>query len=301
MSVKIFGIGTMKTGTSSLGHFLERNGLKKYEDWTMGAILEDPETLLKSVNKYEVFEDFPWQIIYKEAYRIYPDAYFILTVRDSPEEWFNSMYRHVLKDGPNQQSKHFYGYYCPSHKNREDFIRQYIDNNAEIIDFFSNKPGKLLVLPTSEPNKVKKLEEFLQMRFIKCKEYPHSNAQKKIEENQSFPVVYSEEISHLLFEVKDAIIRGKVDYTKLNPTVYKIEQSSLSEEAKNKTKMWDYFIKFILNLASKLDYSPIIVYFIENFNIDHKMKLDKNKRTLKDYAKWNRNKKLMSYLKQLDP
>lgn len=101
---KIFCISMQRSGTSSVGDFLEQWGLKRIGHqlsrkqgwsnyWYNGnyeAIFSDP-----TFQQYEVFEDDPFWCpdFYKYVYHRVPDSRFILLYRDS-DAWFKSMIRH---------------------------------------------------------------------------------------------------------------------------------------------------------------------------------------------------------------
>jgi len=101
--VKIFGIGLNKTGTTTLGYCFRELGfnhksydlklLKHYHNNNM-----DP--IFKTVNQFDVFEDWPWPLLYKMLDKKYNNARFILTVRKDPETWYGSLRKHADRTGP---------------------------------------------------------------------------------------------------------------------------------------------------------------------------------------------------------
>lgn len=101
---KIFCLSMQRTGTSSIGDFLEQFGLSRVgsqisnksrwpHHWLAGnfdAILDDPQFI-----EADVLEDDPWWFpeFYKFAYHKFPGSRFILLERDS-DSWFRSMISH---------------------------------------------------------------------------------------------------------------------------------------------------------------------------------------------------------------
>lgn len=109
MPLKVIGVGFGRTGTHSLKLALEKLGYSKcyhMEELIMHhphkiSYWEDAR-LDKEINWEELFEgyqaavDFPANAHYKKYLEIYPDAKFILTVRD-PESWYNSFNNTIIK------------------------------------------------------------------------------------------------------------------------------------------------------------------------------------------------------------
>lgn len=101
---KVFCLSMQRSGTSSVGDFLEQWGFKRVghqlsrsKNWTThwlngnyGAIFEDP-----LFTQNDVFEDDPWWCpdFFKYVYHRVPNSKFILLTRDS-DAWFKSMISH---------------------------------------------------------------------------------------------------------------------------------------------------------------------------------------------------------------
>ena len=178
--MKIFGIGLNKTGTTSLGHYFQNMGYLSYCNWTAKmlrmALNNDPE-MYEIIDKFDVFQDWPWPIIYKRLYNKYSDAKFILTLRNTPEEWFISFCNHSHKMGRQITRKIIYGYDYPSEENKKEHIEFYNNHNNDVIEFFKNKKNKkdkLLILKTNDINKEQKICDFIKIPYNNIK-YPHSN------------------------------------------------------------------------------------------------------------------------------
>ena len=103
---KIFCISMQRSGTTSVGFFLERWGLKHLSRpvamqnklfWTRHVLDQNYKRVFSSefFDKYEVFEDDPFWLrdFYKILHKKFPGSKFILLERDS-SSWFKSMIRH---------------------------------------------------------------------------------------------------------------------------------------------------------------------------------------------------------------
>lgn len=97
----IFVIGTYKTGTTSMHHFFEGNGLRHL---TINTFVKrryasgDLDYLDFLVTRYHSFDDNPWHKldVIDRYMRREGDFRFILTTRD-PQAWFDSYVRHNLR------------------------------------------------------------------------------------------------------------------------------------------------------------------------------------------------------------
>jgi hypothetical protein len=82
---KVFGIGFHRTGTTTLQTALETLGYtvvrmrsKEWEAYTA----EDFGSINEAVKEFDGFRDMPWPLFYETLAEIYPNAKFILTLRD---------------------------------------------------------------------------------------------------------------------------------------------------------------------------------------------------------------------------
>ena len=101
---KIFCLSFHKTGTTSFHRFMAANGLASIHgaQWLNGgnyqpfleAGKDDRERVAKFLEQflehYEAFSDTPYNAIYPQLARKYPDAFFVLVTRDL-ESWWNSI------------------------------------------------------------------------------------------------------------------------------------------------------------------------------------------------------------------
>jgi 3'-phosphoadenosine 5'-phosphosulfate (PAPS) 3'-phosphatase len=149
--MKIFGIGLSKTGTTSLAHALEILGYKTrdypglvhYAPGDLGSIDGD---LLAA---YDALTDTPIPSFYRELDARYPDAKFILTIRDA-EGWLKSckkQFTQKLADKQNEAHNQLFMdlYGCTVFD--EQKYRAGYDRFVEGAQaYFSDRPGKLLVM-----------------------------------------------------------------------------------------------------------------------------------------------------------
>ncbi|PKQ46352.1 sulfotransferase family protein [Confluentibacter flavum] len=187
--MKVFGIGLNKTGTKSLSKALtilgyrdslaldwELRYTKSENRWELTKFwyennLDPIISLAKTKNN---FEDWPWPLVYKDMYQEFNDAKFILTIRKSPEVWYNSLCKHAKTISDNKFEKLIYGYYMP-HDFKKEHIDFYNNHNKSVIDFFNkNAPEKLLVMCFEEGDGWEKLCGFLNQKNNNS-EFPHVN------------------------------------------------------------------------------------------------------------------------------
>ena len=91
---KVIGVRFHKTGTKTLGQSLRLLGYNHISfDKNFLLLYYQNETgaLLKLMEFYDSFEDWPWPYLYKEAYEKFPESKFILTTRKNEEVWFKSL------------------------------------------------------------------------------------------------------------------------------------------------------------------------------------------------------------------
>ena len=181
MGRKIFGIGIGRTATSSLSYALMQLGIKT---WHAPAML-NRENMVNYTQKFDALTDL-WSVTdigFKELYEMFPNALYILTLRES-KSWLNST-KYYKKLG--SISKWFPGYKEMQNKIKLLSIKYYEDYNASVIEFFKNKPNKLLIMNIPKGNGWKKLctcleldeplEPFphiseIYLHFYQCFKYP---------------------------------------------------------------------------------------------------------------------------------
>jgi FkbM family methyltransferase len=145
---KVFGIGLGKTGTTSLAEAFEALGFRhappqvplllQYREGRIGEIVAEAEP-------WESFDDFPWPLVYRELAEAYPDARFVLTLRESPEAWIESLVAHAGRTGESVFKEIAYGYALPF-GHEEHHLDLYRRHEADVRAFFADRPDRLLVV-----------------------------------------------------------------------------------------------------------------------------------------------------------
>lgn len=149
--MKIFGIGLSKTGTTSLANALEILGYKTrdypgllhYSPGDLGSI--DGSLL----DAYDALTDTPIPSFYRELDARYPDAKFILTIRDA-ESWLKSckkQFTQKLADKQNEaHNRLFMDLYGCTVFDEQKFSAGYDRFIEGVHAHFRDRPGKLLVM-----------------------------------------------------------------------------------------------------------------------------------------------------------
>ena len=179
-SLKVFCVGSHKTGTSSIHHFFKRYGLRSnhssyWISWCkpIGAHLLD---------RFHCFSDGknpPIEFLYER----YPHAKFIYTSRDL-RSWLISRHMHKRR---NKKKLGFYFLILLGIKNRggqqyhdevvKTWPEQYFRHEKRVMDFFKDKPERLLIidLTKNSPEKnSRRIHDFLGLPG-EPQEFPHKN------------------------------------------------------------------------------------------------------------------------------
>lgn len=204
---KIFCIGRNKTGTTSLTKAFRDLGYRVGNE-------EKAYTLLASYSKREfhpiirycktaqVFQDVPFSLAY--TYQVvdqaYPGSKFILTIRDSADQWVESLVNHHKRSfGKNRQLptkedlKKLYKIpglnrwdyenikYDLTEKNLydEDFLKAaYNHHNDDVLNYFRYRKKDLLVINLSEYGSYQRFCDFLG-ESPQYEKFPHLNKSKQ--------------------------------------------------------------------------------------------------------------------------
>jgi hypothetical protein len=163
---KVFGIGFQKTGTTTLGLMFDKLGyrLAGYNEFRHLAAREslnlaEVEALaIKVARGVDAAKDTPWPILYRTLDRTFPGSKFIHVVRDS-KAWINS----AVKDfGAHSNALHqvIYGSPCPK-GHEADWVARYERHNAEVRDYFADRPDDCLFLSLESDLDVARICDFL--------------------------------------------------------------------------------------------------------------------------------------------
>lgn len=185
---KIFCIGRNKTGTTSFKRAMEDLGFVvgnqreaeklfyQYRDGNFEPIIDYCKTA-------QVFQDFPFSArdTYKHIDRAFPGSKFILTVRDTPEQWYNSLVSFHAKlwgngNVPTKEDLQNATYIWKGRPwetnrlmktpeddpyNKEILINSYCRYNEEVVSYFKSRPEDLLVINIASKGSYRKMIKFL--------------------------------------------------------------------------------------------------------------------------------------------
>ena len=163
MSEKIFGIGYPKTATSSLALALEILDYRGFHD-AVELVEAYRNKNLKNSEFLKKGDAFIGSIafFYRELYELYPDAKFILTVREE-NKWLDSARRHFKFVVPWKRTNKYIMtriFSDLTHFSEEIFLKCYKEHNRKIKEFFRNK-GNLLIMDICNGDGWEKLCPFL--------------------------------------------------------------------------------------------------------------------------------------------
>jgi len=180
--MKIIGVGLNKTGTKTLRQYFTEMGLahqtynlEMFHHFQKG----DFERLLQFMEDYDSFEDWPWPLFYKEIDQHFDDTVFILTTRKNPEIWYKSLCKMAIRRGPfNDFEKYIYGYNMP-HGRKKEHIDFYNKHNQEVLDYFKDRPHKLLQICWEDGSTAAEVAEFIGKPGLDFQEQ-HINKSKSV-------------------------------------------------------------------------------------------------------------------------
>lgn len=145
--MKVIGVGLNKTGTSTLGRMLEYLGYNvkghflehtyRYRDGDINTIIEDSRN-------YDAIYGMPWCLMYKELYKEYPNAKYILTTRINSQVYYDSHTYHQVRPVSFKRRKRtaealLIEHGCNPLFNKDKFIEVYETHNDNIRKFFLDK------------------------------------------------------------------------------------------------------------------------------------------------------------------
>lgn len=187
LPTRIFGIGFQRTGTSSLHSAFEFLGYDsahwKSADWAK-SIWQDMNKWGRSVvlEQSNALCDNPIPVLYKKLDVAYPGSKFILTLRDD-YEWLTSTGKFWTYEGNTERftwdtdgfshKMHGIAYGSAMFEPRM-FLERYRQHNAEVIEYFKDRPDDLLVMRLDKGDGWNKLCPFLDQPMV-TGEFPHKN------------------------------------------------------------------------------------------------------------------------------
>jgi len=186
---KVFCIGRGKTGTTSLAHAFCELGYTLGEQADAELLLSDWacrdfKRIIEYCSRADAFQDIPFAL--NDTYQVldaaFPRSKFILTVRDSSQEWFNSLVQFHSKKFASRKGMlpteadlqcaeyRYKGFLFDAHRlvygkvdmyDREYYMADYEQHNACVMNYFRNRPNDLLLLNVKEKDAYGKLCVFL--------------------------------------------------------------------------------------------------------------------------------------------
>ncbi len=176
---KVFVIGFHKTGTTSIENALERLDYRVYGGDKNLLKFGDRNDLLKYIEKtllnWDAVQDMPWPLFYRELKELYPDAKFILTLRNT-EAWIDSVVRHWGSIRVPLHRK-IYGVPC-AEGHEEYYIKAYETHNEKVLEFFQSK-SNFLLMEQDKNFDYRTLCDFLDLG-IPSEEFPHSRKNTRL-------------------------------------------------------------------------------------------------------------------------
>jgi hypothetical protein len=158
LPTRIFGIGLHKTATTSLHKAFQILGFDSLHWGTGEAPLiwqeMNTEGKSKTLERYYALSDLPIPVLYQKLDKAYPGSKFILTTRDE-QKWLKSV--EGLWDEKRNPTRSLWDIYPFSNRihtvlyGQQNFdpvvmLDRYRCHNAEVKEYFKNRPQDLLVL-----------------------------------------------------------------------------------------------------------------------------------------------------------
>jgi len=176
---KVFATGLQRTGTMSLTRAFGLLGLKARQ--FPFELLEDLHH--PALARFDAFTDFPIPFLYRQLDRAYPGSRFVHTERDE-DDWINSVrwlftvgaakFEWHLKPNVERVHREFYGTTTFS---EPLFRERYRAHNAEVREYFSERPSDLLILRTGAGDEFVRLCPFLGLAEP-AEPFPHVNTRE---------------------------------------------------------------------------------------------------------------------------
>lgn len=197
---KIFCVGRNKTGTTTIHDAMVESRIlvgpqREAERLAPYYHLGNFDPIIGYCRKYRAFQDVPfsWSGTYRYLDAAFPDAKFILSVRDSADQWYDSAYRFRVKrfgryptkeDLQNSEyvwkgwewENHVarYGAEVPVMIDPDKAKQEYLKHNESVIQHFKDRPSKLLVINVAKPGAYQHFCTFLGLKPVR-EEFPWSN------------------------------------------------------------------------------------------------------------------------------
>jgi len=201
---KIFCIGRNKTGTTTMARVLDELGYRvapqRYAELLSDEyyLKNEFSPILRFCLFFNAFQDVPfsWPGTYRVIDREFPNARFILTLRDTPDQWYESLVRFhakrlgskgriptadelkasdYVRTGFMYRSKRIWRLTDRDLYDRKTLIQSYSDYNDEVKNYFSGRDGKLLVINVGNREDYRRLCRFLGKLPVRKNGFPREN------------------------------------------------------------------------------------------------------------------------------
>lgn len=173
---KVFCIGFHKTGTTSMKEALRLLGYRV----TGPDHVNDPD-IANTIGKvtaeisqrFDGFQDNPWPLVYREMDALHPGSKFILTTRDE-QKWYDSNRNHFRgKTTPMREL--IYGADAGGPRGNEEVYKARMRrHNAEVVEYFRDRPDDLLVIDITREPGWERICPFLG-HAVPDRPFPHAN------------------------------------------------------------------------------------------------------------------------------
>ena len=140
---KIFNLGLHKTGTESIHHLMKDLSISSLHEPTFNIFNHTAADLKKELTLYDCYSG-GIASKYKEVYESYPDAKYLLTIRN-PNSWLQSSRNHYSDLDGSEYVKSIFGVNKPFELSDEEMINIFNNFNKKIIDLESEYRGKSLL------------------------------------------------------------------------------------------------------------------------------------------------------------
>lgn len=188
-SKKIFVIGRNKSGTTSVEAALRDLGFNVAPQRPFELLLYDWaenrwDRLIRYCRWFDAFQDIPFSLprTYRILDKAFPGSKFILSIRDSSEQWYRSLVkfqsvkfgngsRPTWNDLENAKyckkgfmadcARLVYQASPDQLYDRSLYIRNYESHNSEVIEYFKNRPNDLLIIDVASPDSYQRFCQFL--------------------------------------------------------------------------------------------------------------------------------------------
>jgi hypothetical protein len=199
---KVFCIGLGKTGTTSLNAFFATLGFKVGDQAAGELLMRDWAArnfgpIIDLALSAEFYQDVPFSLPFTFVVldQAFPNSKFILSVRDSAEQWYRSMtsfhtkligkgriptaddlreFPYRYKGWLFEARQLIYGISDEDPYDKPKVLKVYESHNHSVTEYFRYRPESLLTVNLSDPEAAKQIINFLRVPYNGQK-MPHLN------------------------------------------------------------------------------------------------------------------------------